>query len=160
MKRRGAFFLFITVVFIFFSAQAFARGPYEKDRHMGKFYEHAREVMEALQLTDAQKGELHALCKGSRDKVTANWNKFEELQAGLSEKVLAATGSSKAECNKIINQIAELRAQMVKNRLEHWIKFVEILDAEQKDILSGRLKELRKRRSTQRMHMRRHFPFP
>ena len=160
MKNRTRLFLFVTVVFIFFSARAFARGPYEQDRRMEKFHNHAREVMEALQLTDAQKQKLHALCEGAREKGDINWNKFEELQTGLSEKVLAATGSSKAECNKIINQIAELRAQMVKNRLEHWIKFVEILDSEQKDILAGRLKELRKRRSNQRMHTRRYFPFP
>ncbi|MCD6274250.1 MAG: Spy/CpxP family protein refolding chaperone [Deltaproteobacteria bacterium] len=160
MKKRTTLFLFGIVVFIFFSAQAFAYGPCEKERHKGKFQGHAREVMEALQLTDAQKDDLHALCKVSRETVSANWEKFKELQASLTESVLADSESSETGYGEIINQIAELRAQMVKNRLEHWIKFVEILDSEQKEILSGRLKELRKKRPQQRMHMKKYFPFP
>jgi len=160
MKKRRTFFLFVTVVFIFFSAQAFAFGPQEKERPRGKFRSHAREVMKALQLTDVQKDDLHASCEKSRETVNTNWKKLEELQAKLSESVLARTGSSGDGCKKIINQIAELRAQMVKNRLENWIKFVEILDSEQKEILAGRLKELRKKRPKQRMHLKRYFPFP
>jgi len=160
MKERTTLFLFGIVVFIFFSAQAFAYGSCEKERHRGKFQGHAREVMQAIQLTDAQKDDLHTLCKVSKEAVAANWKKLEELQASLTERDLADSESSETGYGEIINQIAEVRAQMVKNRLEHWIKFVEILDAEQKDILSGRLKELRKRRSTQKMHMRRSFPFP
>ena len=160
MKKRATLFLFGIVVFIFFSAQAFAHRPYEKERHKGKFQGHAREVMEALQLTDAQKNDLHALCKSSGKRVAANWEKFKELQASLSERVLAGTRPSEANYNKIINQIAELRAKMVKNRLKNWIKFVEILEPEQKKILAGRLKELRKNRPRQRMHLKRYFPFP
>ena len=160
MKERTTLFLFGIVVFIFFSAQAFAYGPCEKDRHKGKFQGHAREVMEALQLTDAQKDDLHALCKVSKETVSANWKKFEELQASLTESVLTGPESSETGYGEIINQIAELRAQMVKKRLEHWVKFVKILDSDQKEILSGRLKELRKKRPQQRMHMKKYFPFP
>jgi len=160
MKKRCTFFLFVTVVFIFFSTQAFAFGPHEKERPGGKFRTHAREVMKTLQLTDDQKDDLHASCEKSRETVNTNWKKFEKLQAELSESVLAGTGSSGDGCEEIINQIAELRAQMVKNRLENWIKFVEILDSEQKEILAGRLKELRKKRPKQRMHLKRYFPFP
>lgn len=163
MKKRRTFFLFVTVVFIFFSAQAFAFGPQEKGRPRGKFRSHAREVMKALQLTDVQKDNLHVLCEKSRETVGANWKKLEELQARLSESVLASTGASGEGYEETVNQIAqiaELRAQMVKNRLENWIKFVEILDSEQKEILAGRLKELRKKRPKQRMHLKRYFPFP
>ncbi|MCD6223925.1 MAG: Spy/CpxP family protein refolding chaperone [Deltaproteobacteria bacterium] len=160
MKERTTLFLFGIVVFIFFSAQVFAYGPCEKNRHKGKFQGHAREVMEALQLTDAQKDDLHALCKVSRETVAANWKKIEELQASLTERVLGDSESSETGYEKMINQVAELRAQMVKNRLEHWIKFVEILDSDQKEILAGRLKELRKKRPQQRMHMKKYFPFP
>ncbi len=160
MKKRTPLFLFGIVVFIFFSAQAFAYGSHGKEMRKGKFRSHAREVMEALQLTDAQKDELHALCEGNRERIAGNWKKFEELQSSLSEKVLAGSGSSETECAEMINQIAELKAQVVKNRLEHWIKFVAILDSDQKEILSGRLKELRKQRPKQKMHMKRYFPFP
>lgn len=161
MKKRHTLFLFGIVVFIFFSAQAFACGPHEKERPRGKFRNHAQEVMKALQLTDVQKNDLHASCEKSRETVGANWKNLEELQARLSESVLAGSESSEVEYDEeIINQIAELRAQMVKNRLENWIKFVEILDSEQKEILAGRLKELRKKRPKQRMHLKRYFPFP
>ena len=160
MKKRTTLFLFGIVVFIFFSAQAFAYGQYGKERHKGKFHGHARDVMEALQLTDAQKDDLHALCKMSSETVAANWEKFKGLQTRLTEKVLNDSESSEAECEEIINEISELRAQMVKNRLGHWIKFVKILDSDQKEILSGRLKELRKKRPQQRMHMKQYFPFP
>ena len=160
MKKRTTLFIFGIVVFIFFSAQAFAYGPHEKGMGKGGFHHNAREVMEALQLTDAQQDELHALCKVSGEKVAANWKKFEELQASLSEKVLTTSKSSEAGCEEIINQIAELKSRMVKNRLEHWIKFVKILDSDQKEILSGRLKEFKKKRLKQKMHIKRYFPFP
>ena len=160
MKKRATLFLFGIVVFIFFSAQAFAHGPHGKEMYKGKFQGHAKEVMGALQLTDAQKNDLHALCKGSRETVAANWEKFKKLQANLSERVLTGQESSETEYKEIINQISELRAQMVRNRLGHWIKFTEILDSDQKKILAGRLKELRKKRPQQRMHMKRYFPFP
>lgn len=160
MKKRHTFFLFVTVVFIFFSAQAFAFGPHEKERPRGKFRNYAGEVMEALQLTADQKDNLHVLCEKSRETVDTNWKKLEELQARLSESVLAGTGASGEGYEETVNQIAELRAQMVKNRLENWIQFVEILDSEQKEILSGRMKELRKKRPKQRMHLKRYFPFP
>ena len=160
MKKRTTLFLFGIVVFIFFSAQAFTNGPYEKERHKEKFHSHAREVMKGLQLADAQKDALRALRKGSQETVAANWKKFKELQAILTERVLADSESSKTGYGKIINQIAELRAQMVKNRLEDWIKFVEILNSDQKEILADRLKELRKKRLQQRMHLKRYFPFP
>jgi len=137
MKKRHTFFLFVTVVFIFFSAQAFAFGTHEEERPRGKFRNYAREVMEALQLTADQKDDLHASCEKSRETVDTNWKKLEELQARLSESVLAGTGASREGYEETVNQIAELRAQMVKNRLEHWIKFVEILDSEQKEILAG-----------------------
>ena len=160
MKKRLTFFLFVIVVFIFFSTQTFAFGPHEKERPVGKFRSHAREVIKALQLTDDQKDDLHASCEKSRETVDTNWKKLEELQVKLSESVLARTGSSGDGCEDIINQIAELRARMVKNRLENWIKFVEILDSGQKEILAGRLKELRKKRPKLRMHLKRYFPFP
>ena len=160
MKKRHTFFLFVTGVFFFFSAQAFAFGPHEKERPREKFRNHAREVMKALQLTDVQKDNLRASCEKSRETVDTNWKKLEELQVKLSESVLARTGSSGDGYEEIINQIAELKTQMVKNKLVHWIKFVEILDSEQKEILAGRLKELRKKRPKQRMHLERYFPFP
>ena len=160
MKKRLTFFLFVTVVFIFFSTQAFAFGPHEKERPGGKFHNHAREVMKALQLTDDQKDNLHASCEESRETVDTNWKKLEKLQAELSESVLAGTEASGKGYKETVDQIAELRAQMVKNRLENWINFVEILDSEQKEILAGRLKELRKKRPKQRIHLKRYFPFP
>ena len=158
MKERTILFIFGIVVFIFFSAQAFACGPHEKKGRGEKFHSHDREVMGALQLTDAQKDTLHALCEEA--KGAANWKKIEELQASLSERVLADQESSEAGCEEIINQIVELRSQMVKNRLEHWIKFVEILDSDQTKILADRLKELKKKRPQQRQHMKKYFPFP
>lgn len=160
MKERTTLFMFVIVIFIFFSTQVFARGPHGKERPMGKFHGHAKEVMEALQLTDDQKNDLHKLCKVSGEKIADNWKKIEELQASLSEKVLLTTGTSKSGHDKIINQIADLRSQMIKNRLKHWIKFVEILDSDQKKILAGRLKELKKKRPQQRKHMNKYFPFP
>ena len=156
MKKRTPLFLFGIVVFIFFSAQAFADGFRGKEMPKGKF----REVMEALKLTDAQKGEIRVLREGNRKRIAGNWKKFEELQSSLIEKVLTGSGSSETECAEMINQIAESKAQVVKNRLEHWIKFVTILDSDQKEILAGRLKELRKQRSKQKMYMKRYFPFP
>ena len=159
MKKRHTFFLFVTVVFIFFSAQAFAFGPHEKERPGGKFHNHAREVMKALQLTDDQKDNLRASCEESRETVATNWKELEKIQAGLIKSVLAGTEASGEGYEEIINQIAKLRAQMVKNRLENWIKFVKILDSDQKEILAGRLKELRKKRPKQRMHLERYFPF-
>lgn len=160
MEKRTTLFLFGIIIFIFFSAQAFAYGPHEKEGRRGNFHGHARKVMGALHLTDAQKDNLHGLCEESRERVAANWEKFEKLQANLSERVLGGTESSETGYNEIINQISELRAQMVRNRLEHWIKFVEILDSEQKEILADRLKELRKKRPKQRTHLKKYFPFP
>ena len=162
MKKRTTLFIFGVVVFVFFSAQAFAYGSNEKGMCKGKggFHHNAQEVMEALQLTDAQRDELHSMCKVSREKIAANWKKFEELQASLSEIVLTTPKSSEDGCEEIINQIAELKSQMVKNRLEQWVKFAKILDSDQKEILSGRLKEVRTKRSKQKMHMKRYFPFP
>ena len=159
MEKKTTLLLFGIVVFIFFSAHAFAYG-HGKNRHKGNFFGHAREVMDALQLTYAQKENLHSICEISMERVAANRKQFEELQSELSEKVLAGSGSSELEYSEDINQIVDLRAQMVKNRLERWIKFVEILDSDQKKILSGRLKELRKKRPGQRMHLKKYFPFP
>jgi len=160
MKKKATLFLFGIVVFIFFSAQAFAWGPHEREKRKGKFYNHAQEVMQVLQLTDAQKDNVHALIEKSRETGTGNWKKFEELQGSLREKVLTGSDSSKAEYEEIINQISELRAQRVKNRLKSWVTFVEILDSDQKEILADRLKELRKKCPKQRMHLKGYFPFP
>ena len=160
MKERTRLFMFVSVIFIFFSAQAFAYEQCGKRVHKGKFKGYAKEVMAALQLTDAQKDKLHTLCKMSCKSNTGNWEKFKQLQSSLSEKVLAGQESSKTGYDELINQIADLRSQMIKNRLKHWIKFVEILDSDQKKILAGRLKELSNKHPEQRKHMKRYFPFP
>ena len=157
MKKRTTLFLFVTAVFIFFSTQAFAYDSRGKEMRKGKF---SGKVMKALQLTDAQKDKIHALYEGSLKKVAGNWKEFEKLQSDLNQKVLASPGASKKECNKMINQITKLKAQILKNRLERWVKFVEILDSDQKEILSGRLKESKERRQKRRSNMKRYFPFP
>ncbi len=160
MKKRRTFFLFVTVVFIFFSAQAFAFGPHEKERPRGKFHNHAREVMDELKLTEKQKADLHALREELKDEAISTWKKVDELQIKLRESVLKGNKSSGEAYNEIINKITELKARMVKNRLENWIKFVEILDSSQRETLAERLKELREKRPKQRMHLKRYFPFP
>lgn len=160
MKRRFPFVLLLTMVFLLLSVLAFAQSPEEKKMVKKRFHALAREVMDELKLTEKQKADLHALREELKDEAISTWKKVDELQIKLRESVLKGNESSGEAHNEIINKITELRAQIVKNRLKNWIKFVEILDSEQKELLAGRLKELRKKRPKQRMHLKRYFPFP
>ncbi len=160
MRKKGTFFPLLTLVFLFLSAQALAYGPREKGMCMGKFHEHARDAMEALQLTEDQKGELHALRDKLKEKSINIWKELEQLHVKLKESVLEGSGSSGEGHEEIVNEIVGLKGRMVKERLENWIRFVGTLDASQKEILANRLKELREKRPKRGMHLRGYFPFP
>ena len=160
MRKRGTFFPFLTLVFLFLSAQAFAYGPHEKGTCRGKFHAHARDVMEALQLTEDQKEELHALREELNKKAIIIWKELEQKHVKLKESVLEGGETSGESFKGIVNEIADLKGRMVKDRLENWIRFVGILDASQKEILANRLKELREKRPKRGMHLREYFPFP
>jgi len=160
MKKKRTFFLFLTVVFIFLSVLAFAQSSEEKKMVKKRFHVLAREVMDELKLTEKQQADLHALREELKDEAISTWKKVDELQIKLRESVLKGAESSGEAHNEIINKIAELKARMVKNRLEYWIKFVEILDSSQRETLADRLKELREKRPKRRSHLRGYFPFP
>jgi len=160
MKKKRTFFLFLTVVFIFLSVLAFAQSSEEKKMVKKRFHVLAREVMDELKLTEKQQADLHALREELKDEAISTWKKVDELQIKLRESVLKGAESSGEAHNEIINKIAELKARMVKNRLEYWIKFVEILDSSQRETLADRLKELREKRPKRGSHLRGYFPFP
>ncbi len=160
MKKKRTFFLFLTVVFIFLSVLAFAQSSEEKKMVKKRFHVLAREVMDELKLTEKQQADLHALREELKDEAISTWKKVDELQIKLRESVLKGAESSGEAHNEIINKIAALKARMVKNRLEYWIKFVEILDSSQRETLADRLKELRERRPKRGSHLRQYFPFP
>ena len=160
MKKKRTFFLFLIVAFIFLSGQAVANEEHRMREHRGKFHTYAREVMDELKLSEKQKADLHALREELKDEVISTWKKVDELQIKLRESVLRGDESPGETHKEIINKIADLKARMVKNRLEHWIKFVEILDSSQRETLADRLKELRERRPKRGSHLRQYFPFP
>lgn len=160
MKRRSPSVILLTMVFLLLSIPVLAQDPGERKMVKKRFHTLAREVMDELKLTEKQGADLHALREQLKDEAISTWRKVDELQIKLRESVLKGDESSGEAHKEIINKIAELKARIVKNRLEYWIKFVQILDSSQREILAERLKELREKRPKRRSHLREYFPFP
>ncbi len=102
-------------------------------------------IIEELDLKDDQ---INKLMELQRKLQNENIPLFKELDSKMQElKDMALGGSLNTEKAKaLINEIADIRARLVKNRLKYWLEFTKILSDSQKRILRERLKKLRSRR--------------
>ena len=106
---------------------AFARGPHGgKGRH-GK---HMKKVLEALDLTEAQKTKIKEIRKSGKDSVR---NKREDARKHHEELHAAMlAGKSKAELSAMHEKIIAGKTAMMRARFEQMLAIRDVLTEEQR----------------------------
>lgn len=98
---------------------------------MGSMEEHARQVMEQLNLTDAQKQQVHQLMTGFMSKNHETMAQMEKLHQQLRDQVFADSGPT-GDTSAIAKQINDLQAGMLQSQIELHEQISKILDPAQR----------------------------
>ncbi len=138
MKRLIPILLLFTIIPITSYAE---RPPAPERRKPVRF---GKKLIERLNLTDEQVKELRRLQRELRKKNVPLLRKLRTDIVELEDSVLG-TRKTKRSTDELVEEITKLRSEIARNRLEFWLKFVDVLSEEQKKVLHQWLRKIGKR---------------
>ncbi len=145
MVRRCKVFMVLVLAVVLFSAPGFARAGKGRGGPRGMRAEFS-EFLKRLNLSDKQVEKLRDMQDELRRKNRPIFDKLDSAMKRLEEVTLKESGPERdKKIKELIAQISRLRARMARNRLNYWVKFVELLSPDQRKVLYSWLEEVRGR---------------
>lgn len=98
----------------------------------GPGMEHAQEVMAQLNLTEAQKQQIHQLMSESQAKHKDVMQQMMKLHEQLRDQVFADDGPNEADAKATARQISDLQQDMMQSQIDLHARISKVLDPAQR----------------------------